>query len=74
MFWIGLFMGVIIGVVTLGIFRYRKDDDECRDCKAHYVGIIRDLELKVHGLKSTKGALGKELQSMAFRNAGYRAR
>ena len=52
----------------------RQPDDECRECKAYYMGLLRDKDEVIHGLKSTKGALGKELNAMAFRNAGYRAR
>jgi hypothetical protein len=74
MFWIGLFIGVMVGVVTLGIFRYNRDDDECSCCRAEQRRVVDQLESQIHGLKSTRGALGKELNAMAFRNAGYRAR
>jgi hypothetical protein len=76
MFWIGLIIGFNLGVVALGFFRwYRQpDDDECSGCRAEQRRVVAGLEETIHGLKSTKGKLGKELQSMAFRNSGYKAR
>jgi hypothetical protein len=73
MFWLWMLLSFCAGFGLMAILK-RQPDEECRDCKAHYVGIIRDLELKVHGLKSTKGALAKEIQSLSFRNSGYNAR
>jgi hypothetical protein len=76
MFWLGLFIGFNLGFLAMGIFRYYRqlDDDECSGCRAAQRRVVSQLEDTIHGLKSTKGALGKELQAMAFRNAGYRAR
>jgi hypothetical protein len=75
MFWIGLIIGFTLGVVALGILRYvRNNDDECGLCKSNFNSTIRGLEDTIHGLKSTKGRLSQELQAMAFRNAGYKAR
>jgi hypothetical protein len=75
MFWIGLFTGFTLGVIALGIFRYsRNNDAECADCKAYYTSIIRERDAVIHGLKSTKGALAKEVQHLSFMNSGYRAR
>jgi len=74
MFWLGLFIGAALGVLVMGYLRNSSHDDDCRSCKAHYTGIIRDKEAEIHGLKSTKGKLGQELQAMAFRNSGYNAR
>ena len=73
MFWIGLFIGVSLGVLAM-VFILNGKNDECADCKTYYAGIIRDKEAEIHGLKSTKGKLGQELQAMAFRNAGFKAR
>jgi hypothetical protein len=74
MFWIGLLIGIIIGVVALGIMRGSSHDDDCRSCKSYYTGIIRDKDDVIHGLKSTKGKLAREVQSLTFRNSGYNAR
>ena len=73
MLWIGLVVGFFIGALAVHIYRC-SNSDECRECKAYYTGLLRDKDAEIHGLKSTKGALGKELQAMAFRNAGYKAR
>jgi len=74
MFWIGLFIGFNLGFLAMGFLRGSSHDEDCKSCKAYYVGIIRDKETEIHGLKSTKGKLGQELQAMAFRNSGYNAR
>ena len=73
MFWIGLFTGFTLGVLALAIFRCG-NSDECRECKAYYTAIIRERDETIHGLKSTKGKMANELNAMAFRNAGYKAR
>ena len=74
MFWIGLFIGAALGVLAMGFLRGSSHDTDCKSCKAYYVGVIREKEAEIHGLKSTKGKLGQEFQSMAFRNSGYNAR
>ena len=75
MFWIGLFTGFTLGVITLGIFRYsRNEEADCADCKAYYHSIIRERDAVIHGLKSTQGKLGSKLNAMAFRNSGFNAR
>jgi hypothetical protein len=75
MFWIGMLIGTILGVLAIAIVSgSRRDDDGCRECKEYYMSIIRDKDSEIHGLKSTKGALAKELQNLTFMNSGYRAR
>jgi len=76
MFWIGLIIGLNLGVLALAIFRYYRqpDEDECSGCRAAQRRVVSELESQIHGLKSTKGKLGQELQAMAFRNSGYNAR
>jgi len=69
-----LSIGACVGALVMGYLRSSSHDDDCKSCKAYYVGVIRDKEAEIHGLKSTKGKLGQELQSMAFRNSGYNAR
>jgi hypothetical protein len=59
---------------AIGCWWASRPDEECHACKASYDNVISDLRTEIHGLKSTKGALAKELQNMAFRNAGYKAR
>jgi hypothetical protein len=63
MFWLGLFIGFTAGVVALAIFRCG-NSDECRECKAYYAAIIKERDDTIHGLKSTRGALGKKIQQM----------
>lgn len=58
----------------VGAWWRARPDDVCRQCKASFDCTISDLRSEIHGLKSTKGALAKELQGMAFRSAGFRAR
>jgi hypothetical protein len=74
MFWIGLFIGVALGVLAMCFMRMSSHDTDCKSCKAYYVGVIRDKDSQIHGLKSTKGALAKEIQHLSFMNSGYRAR
>ena len=76
MFWIGLIIGLNLGVLALGIFRYYRnpDENECAGCRAAQRRVVSQLEDQIHGLKSTRGKLGQELQAMAFRNSGYNAR
>jgi hypothetical protein len=76
MFWIGLIIGFNIGVIALGIFRwYRQtDDDECAGCRAAQRRVVSGLEDQIHGLKSTRGKLAKELQDMSFGRYGAKAR
>jgi hypothetical protein len=74
MFWIGLIVGFFCGALALHIYRCKNSGVECADCKAYYTGLLRDKDAVIHGLKSTKGKLGQELQAMAFRNSGYNAR
>ena len=72
--------GIGIGWI-LGRNRGHNDqvDIKCTDCAIHqrYSAAlleVRELRDLLHGLKSSNGKLGKELQSMAFRNAGFKAR
>ena len=71
--WIFILIAFMVGVFGMAIFKM-KPDEECRSCDMAYKDTIRRLEDQIHGLKSSKGKLGKELQNMTFRNAGYRAR
>jgi hypothetical protein len=64
MFWLGLFMGVSLGVLAMGFLRGSSHDDDCKACKAYYVGLLRDKDDVIHGLKSTRGKLGQKIQSM----------
>ena len=59
---------------AFGCWWVARPDEVCRQCKASYRLEIAALKTEIHGLKSTKGALAKELQAMAFRHAGYKAR
>ena len=76
MFWIGLFFGVNLGVVLACLWAHyhMPTDDECSVCRAEQRRVVAGLEDQIHGLKSTKGKLGQELQAMSFRNSGYNAR
>ena len=65
---------VFIAGFGFGCWWVARPDDVCRMCKASYMVRIRSLEDSIHGLKSIQGKLGKELNAMAFRNAGYKAR
>ena len=60
--------------VLFGAWWARRPDDVCRQCKASYSQEIEGLRTTIHGLKSTKGALAKEVQHLSFMNSGYRAR
>jgi hypothetical protein len=74
MFWYGLIIGACIGVLAMGFMRMSSHDKDCRSCKAYYMARIRALEDAIHGLKSAKGKLAKEVQDLTFRNSGYNAR
>ena len=64
MFWIGLFIGVSLGVLAMGYLRGSSHDTDCKSCKAYYMSIIRDKDSQIHGMKSTRGALGQKIQQM----------
>ena len=73
--WTLLWIPVVFSVGALfGAWWRARPDEVCRECKASYSQEIDGLRSEIHGLKSTKGALGKELQAMAFRQSGYNAR
>ena len=76
MFWIGTFVGFLIGAIFVAMFAANKKvtDDECRLCSKSYHEYIDDLEKKIHGMRSSNGKLGKEIQHMAFMKDGYKAR
>jgi hypothetical protein len=76
MFILGLLIGFGIGFALMGILRYYRapDADECAGCRAAQRRVVSQLEDQIHGLKSTKGALAKEIQHLSFMNSGYRAR
>ena len=73
-YFICLSIGACVGALVMAYMRGSSHDEDCKSCKAYYMSIIRDKETEIHGLKSTKGKLGQELQAMAFRNSGYNAR
>jgi hypothetical protein len=73
-YFICLSIGVCIGVLAMGFLRSSSHDEDCKSCKAYYIGIIRDKDSEIHGLKSTRGALAKEVQNLTFLNSGFRAR
>ena len=76
MIYIGMFIGFIIGAICIAIFAANKKvtDDECRLCSKSYHEYIDDLEKKVHGMRSSNGKLGKEIQHLAFMKDGFKAR
>ena len=76
MIWIGMFIGFFLGAICVAIFAAAKkiSDDECRLCSKSYNEYIGDLERKIHGMRSSNGKLGKEIQHMAFLKDGYKAR
>jgi hypothetical protein len=73
--WIAIWISLSFcaGMLFMAILK-RQPSDECKECKAYYAAIIRERDDVIHGLKSTKGALAKEVQNLSFRNAGFRAR
>jgi hypothetical protein len=70
-----LLVGVAIGVIGMGIVAsgQNKDCDTC-DALRQLSAECAELERRLHGMRSSNGRLGRELQSMAFRNAGFKAR
>jgi len=73
-YFICLSIGACVGALVMGYLRGSSHDTDCKSCKAYYVGVIRDKEAEIHGLKSTQGKLGSKLNAMAFRNSGFNAR
>jgi hypothetical protein len=69
-----LIIGACLGVLAMGFMRMSAHEHDCRSCKAYYTSIIRERDSVIHGLRSSKGALEKEVQNLSFRNAGYNAR
>jgi hypothetical protein len=69
-----LFIGACIGVLVMACVRSSSHDDDCKSCKEYYMSIIRDKDSQIHGLKSTRGALAKEVQNLTFLNSGFKAR
>lgn len=68
-----IFLAFTAVVFTMAIFKCRPDED-CRSCKAYYESKLREKDTQIHGLKSTKGALQKEVQNLVWSNNGYNAR
>lgn len=74
-FILGCFAGLLVGIVLTSWKKYNKTtDDECQCCRRSYQEYIDDLEKKVHGMRSSNGKLGKELQNMSFMKDGYKPR
>jgi hypothetical protein len=69
-----LFIGACIGVLAMAFLRGSSHDEDCKSCKAYYAAIIRERDDVIHGLKSTRGALAKEVQNLTFLNSGFKAR
>ena len=71
LWWLPVIFSAGFGV---GIWWCRRKSEECRRCEEHFHGIIRDKDSQIHGLKSTRGALAKEVQNLVWSNNGYNAR
>jgi hypothetical protein len=69
-----LIIGAFIGALAMCFLRGSSHDDDCRSCKAYYTSIIRERDSVIHGLRSSKGALAKEVQNLSFRIFGSNAR
>jgi hypothetical protein len=69
-----LVIGTCVGALATGLLRGSSHEQDCRSCKSYYMARIRALEDAIHGLKSAKGKLAKEVQDLTFRNSGYNAR
>ena len=69
-----LIIGACIGAVGMGILAGSNRD--CETCEALKAAQAEcwELERKLHGMRSSNGRMGKELQAMAFRNSGFKAR
>jgi hypothetical protein len=50
-----------LGVLAMGIFKLQPDE-ECRMCHKAQQEQIKELENKLHAMRSTNGKLGKQLQ------------
>lgn len=76
MWYLWLSLGVFLGVFAMCLVSAsrRKSDDECDQCKRSFTAHIAELNTQIRGLKSSTGKLGKELNAMAFRNSGFKAR
>ena len=81
MFLIGMFIGFLMGAITIAMFAAKKavTDDECKNCSSFYEDRIKYLEFKVnnyesklHGMRSTNGKLGKEIQNLVFLKEGFK--
>lgn len=62
---IGIFIGVPIGLIIMGLLagsKHGPTDEDCWYCKRAY-------EEQIHGLRSSKGKLGAELQRVMFLKA-----
>ena len=75
MYWYLLWIPVIFSAgFGVGCWWVARPDEVCRQCKASYAAEKAELESQIHGLKSSLGRMGKEMNAMAFRNAGFKAR
>ena len=73
-FIVGLFIGAALGALGLGLCAMSRDNSECTACRAEQRRVVAGLENMIHGLKSKNGKLANEVNGLAFRNAGFRAR
>jgi hypothetical protein len=73
-FFLGLFIGAALGALGLGLCTMSRDNSECNACRAEQRRVVAGLEVLIHGLKSSNGKLASEVNGLAFRNAGFKAR
>jgi hypothetical protein len=63
-YFICLSIGACVGALVMGYLRGSSHDDDCKSCKSYYIGLLREKDDVIHGLKSTRGKLGQKIQSM----------
>jgi hypothetical protein len=75
---ISFILGVIIGAASAALAVclcvMARDNSECNACRAEQRRVVAGLEVIIHGLKSSNGKLASEVNGLAFRNAGFKAR